>query len=106
MAIIPCVIDLETQFATFDSMRIPYIGFQYPIKNRGIKLIRKCLFNGKLTFANSPDTIEPIKDMDPKQSLWTFWRNMKKELISEEKEVKKRYEKMKHNELIFDDGYI
>ena len=105
-ATIPCVVDLETQFATFDSMRIPYAGFQYPVKNRGIKLIRKCLFNGKLTFANSPDAIDPIKDTDPEQSLWSFWRNMKKELISDEKETKKRYEKMAHKELIFDDGYI
>ena len=105
-AIIPCVIDLETQFATFDSMRIPYVGFQYPVKNRGIKLIRKCLFNGKLTFTNSPDAVDPIKDIDPEQSLWSFWRNMKKELISDEKEAKKRYENMAHNELIFDDGYV
>ena len=105
-AIIPCVVDLETQLATFDSMRIPYVGFQYPVKNRGIKLIRKCLFNGKLTFANSPDVVEPIKDLDTEQSLWSFWRNMKKELISDEKEAKKRYENMAHKELIFDDGYV
>ena len=105
-ATIPCVVDLETQRATFDSMRIPYAGFQYPVKNRGIKLIRKCLFNGKFTFANSPDAVDPIKDIDPEQSLWSFWRNMKKELISDEKEAKKRYENMAHKELIFDDGYV
>lgn len=105
-AAIPCVVDLETQLATFDSMRIPYAGFQYPVKNRGIKLIRKCLFNGKLTFAISPDAVDPIKDMNPEQSLWSFWRTMKKELILDEKEAKKRYEKMKHKELVFDDGYI
>ena len=105
-AIIPCVVDLETQFATFDSMRVPYIGLQYPVKNRGIKLIRKCLFNGKLTFANSPDTLDPIKDANPEQSLWSFWRSVKKELILNEKKNKKRYEKMAHKELIFDDGYV
>jgi hypothetical protein len=105
-ATIPCVVDLETQLATFDSMRIPYVGFQYPVKNRGIKLIRKCLFNGKLTFTNFPDAVDPIKDIDPEQSLWSFWRNMKKELISDEKEAQKRYENMAHNEIIFDDGYV
>ena len=105
-ATIPCVVDLETQLATFDSMRIPYVGYQYPVENRGIKLIRKCLFNGKLTFANSPDAVDPIKDIDLEQSLWSFWRNMKKELISDEKEAKKRYENMAHKELIFDDGYV
>ena len=105
-ATIPCVVDLETRFATFNSKRIPYVGFQYPVKNRGIKLIRRCLFNGKLTLANSPDTVDPIQDIDPEQSLWRFWRYMKKELRSDEKEEKKRYEKMVHKELIFDDGYI
>ena len=105
-ATIPCVVDLETQLATFDSMRIPYVGYQYPVKNRGIKLIRKCLFNGKLTFANSPDAVDPIKDIDTEQSLWSLWRNMKKELILDEKEAKKRYENMAHKELIFDDGYV
>ena len=105
-ATIPCVVDLETQLATFDSMRIPYVGYQYPVKNRGIKLIRRCLFNGKFTFANSPDAVDPIKDIDLEQSLWSLWRNMKKELISDQKEAKKRYENMAHKELIFDDGYV
>ena len=105
-ATIPCVVDLETQFATFDSMRIPYAGFQYPVKNRGIRLIRKYLFNNKFTLKTSPDTVDQIKDMDPEQSLWSFWKGMKKELISDEKEAKKRYEKMVHKELIFDDGYV
>ncbi len=105
-ATIPCVVDLETQFATFDSIRIPYVGFQYPVKNRGIKLIRKYLFNNKFTFADSPDTVDIIKDMDPEQSLWSFWKTMKKELILDEKEAKKRYEKMRHKEIVFEDGYI
>ncbi len=43
-ALLPCVIDLEEQICTFDSMRMPCTGFQYPIKNRGIKIIRKYLF--------------------------------------------------------------
>ena len=105
-AIIPCVVDLETRFATFDSIRIPYVGFQYPVKNRGIKLIRKYLFNNRLTFAQSPETVDPMKDIDPEQSLWTFWKTMKKELILDDKESKKRYEKMKHKEIVFEDGYI
>ena len=106
MATIPCVVDLETQFAIFDSMRIPYVGYQYPVKNRGIKLIRKYLFNGKLTFANSPDMLDSIKGLDSEQSLWNFWKNMKHELIFGEKESKKRYEKMNHKEIVFEDGYI
>ena len=105
-ATIPCVVDLETRTATFDSIRMPYVGFQYPVKNRGIRLIRRFLFKGKLTYANSPDKVEPINDMNPEQSLWSFWRNLKKELITDDKEAKKRYDKMEHRQLIFEDGSV
>ena len=105
-AILPCVMDLEKQICTFDSMRMPYTGFQYPVKNRGIKIIRKYLFNNKFPFADSPDMLDPIKDMDPEQSLWDFWKTMKKELVSDDKNMKKRFEKMKHRDIIFEDGYI
>ena len=105
-AILPCVVDLEKQICTFDSMRIPYTGFQYPVKNRGIKIIRKYLFNNKFPFTDSPNKLDPIKDMDPVQSLWDFWKTMKNELVSDNKELKKRFEKMKHGDIIFEDGYI
>lgn len=105
-AILPCVVDLEKQICTFDSMPIPYTGFQYPVKNRGIKIIRQYLFNNKFPFADSLDTLDPIKDMDPEQSLWDFWKTMKKELVSDDKNTKKRFEKMKHRDILFEDGYI
>ena len=105
-AILPCVVDLEKQICTFDSIRMPYTGFQYPVKNRGIKIIRQYLFNNKFPYADSPDTLDPIKDMDPEQSLWDFWRTTKKELISDDRESKKRFEKMKHRDIFFEDSYI
>ena len=106
MAILPCVVDLEKQICTFDSMRMPYTGFQYPVKNRGIKIIRKYLFNNKFPFADSPDMLDPIKDMDPEQSLWDFWKMTKKELVSDDKNTKKRFEKMQQRDIVFEDGYI
>ena len=105
-AILPCVVDLEKQICTFDSMRMPYTGFQYPVKNRGIKIIRQHLFNNKFPFADSPDMLDPIKDMDPEQSLWDFWKTMKNELVSDDKNMKKRFEKMKHGDIVFEDSYI
>lgn len=105
-AVLPCVVDLEKQICTFDSMRMPYTGFQYPVKNRGIKIIRQYLFNNNFPFADSPDTLDPIKDMDSEQSLWDFWKTMKNELVSDNKNTKKRFEKMKHSDIIFEDGYI
>ena len=105
-AVLPCVIDVEKQICTFDSMRMPYTGFQYPVKNRGVKIIRKYLFNNKFTFTNSPDTLDPVKDMDPNQSLWDFWKTMKNELVSGNKKLKKHFEKMRHGDVDFEDGYI
>ncbi len=64
------------------------------------------MFNNRFTFADSPDTLDPIKDIDPEQSLWHYWRKIKKELILDDKELKKRFEQMKHGDIVFDDGYI
>lgn len=103
---LPCVIDLEKKICTFDSLRFPYMGFQYHAKNRGIKLIRKYMFNNKLPLASSPDLLQPIEDINPEQSLWSFWRATKKELIEDDKAQKKRFQKMKHRDILLDDGYI
>ena len=105
-SVLPCVVDLEKRICTFDSLRIPYMGFQYPVKNRGIKIIRKYLFNNKFPLVDSPDTLDSIKDLNPEQSLWSFWKTTKKELITDDKEIKKRFEKMEHREIVFEDGYI
>lgn len=105
-AFLPCVIDSEKGICTFDSMRIPFIGFGYPAKSRGINLIRKYLFGGSFPLADSPDFLEPMKDIDVEQTLWRFMKDTKKEMILDDKESKKRFEKMKHGEIIFEDGYI
>ena len=105
-SVLSCVLDLETQVCTFDSMRIPYMGFQYPAKNRGIRIIRKYLFNNRFPFTNSPDMLDPIKDFNPEQSLWSFWRTTKKELILEDKQNQKRFEKMAHREIVLEDDYL
>lgn len=106
ISVLPCIVDLETQSCTFDSIRIPYTGFQYPVKNRGIRMIRKFLFNNRFPFANSPDIVDPIKDINPEQSLLSFWRTTKKEFLLENRQTKKRFEKMAHKEIIFEDDYL
>ena len=103
---LPCVVDLEKRICTFDSMRIPYTGFQYPAKNRGINIIRKYLFHHRFTFADSPDMLDPIEDFDPEESLWRFWKAAKKDIRLTNKEGKKRFQKMAHRDIIFEDGYI
>lgn len=106
VSVLPCVVDLETRTCTFDSEKIPYLGFQYPVKNRGIKIIRKYVFNHRLPFSDSPDMLEPMKDLNPDQSLWSFWGDMRNELILQDKRLKKRFEKMNHREIVCEDGFL
>lgn len=106
VSVLPCVVDLKTRTCTFDSERITYLGFQYPVKNRGIKIIRKYVFNNRLPFSDSPDMLEPIKDLDPNQSLWSFWGDLRNELILQDRQLKKRFEKMNHREIVCEDGFL
>lgn len=105
-AVLPCVVDLETHVATFDSLRIPYMGFQYPVKNRGIRILRRYLFGGRFPYAASTDRLDPMQDLNPEQSLWEFWRATKKDLHTDEKEMKKRFENMGHRDVVFEDGFV
>lgn len=106
VSVLPCVVDLDTRFCTFDSLRIPYMGFQYPVKNRGIRIIRKYLFKNRFPFADSPDMLDTVNDLNTDQSLWSFWRTSKKELILDEKQKKKRFDKMTDKGVFLDDGYL
>ena len=105
-AIIPCVVDLEKQRCTFDSMKIPYTGFQYAAKNSAIKIIKKYIFSNRLRPSDSTELLKPLKDYNPEQSLWSFWRMAKKEIKLDIGKDKKRFKKMTHKELIFEGGYI
>ena len=105
-AILPCVVNLEKRICIFDSMKIPYLGFKYPVKNRGIHLIKRYLFNYRLTLSESPASYNPDYDLDPQQSLWDFWKQMKKEFVSDEAEMKKRFEKMGDGDISSDDGWV
>lgn len=88
-------------------MQIPYTGYQYPMKNRGIKMIKKYIFHGRFPYKKSPDFLIPIEDdFDYNQSLWEFWKNCKQEINFEIKREKKRFQKMEHGEIIFEDNYI
>ena len=105
-AILSCVVDMDTGFVTFDSERLPYVGYQYPVKNRGIKLIRKYLFSGRFPYATSPDLLDSLEDIDLNESLWDFWKRMRKELISDEKKTRKLYENMNHEDIIVEDDFL
>ena len=106
IATLPCVVDLEGQYATFDSEKIPYVGSQYPVKNRGINLIKKYLFNNELTYSESHETVDDHESIDREQSLWSFWKKTKEEIKDSHEDVARTFETMSHGEILLDDGFI
>ena len=105
-AIVPCVVDVSKKICVFNCLRIPSLGYGNPIKNCGIRIVRKCVFGGVLPIANNDKNLEPIKDIDPEQSLWDFWRSIYKETVGVERENRKRYKSMLHKEIIFEDDFL
>ena len=105
-AALPCVVDLERRSCTFDSMRLPYVGFGYPVKNRGIRLIRRYLFGGRFPYAASPQTLPPIVGLEPEQTLWRFWRELRDEPDFNNRKAIKRFKKMQHGDMTVEDGYL
>ncbi|MBO5906915.1 MAG: hypothetical protein J6Q85_02015 [Clostridia bacterium] len=105
-SVVPCVIDLSDRICVFNCERIPYCGMQYPVKNRGIRIIRKRVFGGRLPLRNNAYTLPSLDGIDTESSLWKFWGDMIKENISVPRENKKRYGSMSHGELVFDDGIL
>ncbi|MBE6544410.1 MAG: hypothetical protein E7675_08425 [Ruminococcaceae bacterium] len=102
---IPCVINLNNRTCVFNSLSSPYVGFGYPVKNRGIKFVKKYVFGGNMPKSNR-HMMDPIKDIDREMSIWSFWSNMKKEIIDNDKKAKKRYETMDHGEIVVDDDCL
>jgi len=106
IAALPCVVDLERRSCTFDSMRYPYMGFGYPVKNRGIRLIRRYLFGGRFPYAASPQTLAPVEGLDTEQTLWHFWRELRGEPAPDNRKTIKRFSRMQHGDMTVEDGYL
>ncbi len=105
-AILPCVLDLSKRTCIFDGERLPDV-FAYPVKNRGIRLIRRMVFGGRLPLKDNEYYLNPIPDCDPEQSVWNFLRDARKELGLADTNIKKQFASMKDREVYEDeDGYI
>lgn len=107
---LPCIIDEEAGFCVFNSIRIPYMGFAYPVKNRGIRIIRNFVFGGRLPLADEDDVVLPAGDIDgmdlENTSLWEFIKKLHYEFVGKEKENKKRFSAMQNGEVILDGEYV
>ena len=120
LAELPCVVDLERQTCTFDGMREMFLG-RYPVKNRGIRLIKRYLFRGRLRRIGSGDDglksraflAEDMEDQELlEMSFWEFCRMAKEEVkagMAAEyigKEDEKRFKQMKHREIVVEGEYL
>ena len=68
-------------------------------------MVRNILFGGFFTTRRSPDRIEMPKDYDPDKTLWSYWKEMK-DMLTDQSDAKRRYEPMKHGEIVIEEDYI
>lgn len=100
-SIVPCVIDMEHQACVFNSLREPYVGLAYPVKNRGIRLVKKLVFGGRIRLNGNDCFLDPVIALDPETSLWDFWKELRYECVLSEKEITTRFEGMADREILF-----
>lgn len=96
--IVPCVVDLAHHTCVFNCVRLPYIGYSYPVKNRGIRIIRNRVFGGNLNLSGTTHYLEPIRDINPEASLWDFWKELHHQLVGADRETKRRFESLSQRE--------
>ena len=105
-AFMPCVLDLERKKAIFDSLREPVVGFACPAKNRGFKMINKCIYGGKIRFFDTGDLLSPLDNYDPEMNLRQFIENTKKELVEEKEKTRHRFVTMNHTDIIYENDFL
>lgn len=106
-SVVPCIINLENHSCVFNCLRMPYVGFGYPVKNRGIRLVKRLVFGGRLPLMNNNHFLDPI-DLNPEDSLWALWSSLYYEVKGKERKMNKRFEAMEDREimLVGDELYL
>lgn len=89
---LPCVVNLSDQSCVFNCQRLPYVGFGYPVKNRGIRLIRKRIFGGNLNLKEGEGLLDSDQDFGPEDTLWDVWKLIFQEIIGSKKKLRQRFE--------------
>lgn len=98
--IVPCVVDLSHRTCVFNCVRIPYVGFGYAVKNRGIRIIKNKVFGGNLNLNGNTHFIEPIRDINPEDSLWDFWKELHHQFVGADRETKRRFDSLSERETL------
>lgn len=98
-SIVPCVIDLGQNICCFDCLGVPYIGFSYAAKNHGIRLVKKCVFGGRLPLRNNRHYLNRDNDLSPDDTVWKLWKDLHHQLIGEDKQTQWQFEAMAEGEI-------
>lgn len=98
--IVPCVVDLAHHTCVFNCVRIPYIGYGYAVKNRGIRIIKNRVFGGNLSLNGNTQFLEPLRDMNPDDSLWDFWKALHHQFVGADRQTKRRFESLSEREAL------
>ncbi len=118
-AFIPCIIDLEKNECFFDSLEEVNMGFGNPVKNRGIKLVKRYVFGNKISIKNNenrydiPNLLEDEKFKNEVQTenildmtLWELLKMLKKSFADSDKETQKTFESMKDGEVVSEEDGV
>lgn len=96
--IIPCVVDMEHHTCVFNCVRVPYVGYSYAVKNRGIRIIKNKVLGGTLNLRGNDHFLPSIQDIDPEYSLWDLWRELHHQMVGVERAMKRRFKSMAEGE--------
>lgn len=104
--ILPCIVDLSGKRCTFNCLRVPYIGFSYAVKNRGIRLVKKLVFGGSLPLKGNAHYIESMSDVDPDRSVWALWKDLRAQFTGAEDDIKATLEAMEHGQIRIEEDLL
>lgn len=96
--LVPCVVDLEHHTCVFNCLRVPFVGFGYAVKNRGIRIVKNRVFGGYLPLTKE-HTLPSIKDADPEMSLWDMWKELHHQFVGANRKMKRQFETMAEREI-------
>ncbi len=105
-----CAVELSTAKYYFDNQKEPFM-FTYPVKNRAINRIHRIVFGGRVPLRDNPHTLpEPPwlakNEYDPEVSLWSYIGYVKKEVGTQSRKEKKKFQEMADSTVIQDDGWL
>ena len=104
--IIPCVIDTVRCTCVFNCLRVPYTGFSYAVKNRGIRLIKNRIFGGNLNLRGNTMYVLTNPNLNQDDSLWDLWRELHHQFIGAERQTKRRFEAMAEKEIFCEEEFL